>query len=169
MEQSRLFSSTTKSYLFIVIQVLNQHTHQTEDHWCILDICLLDRSHPICLLLLGGHVSLQRFPVRLHLLRRKLHLGSLLTPTSQSSKQESIRRDQPWKSICRLCFCTHHSTFGGHEFHWLSFSAFITILRPNLNFLLVKFGRKLYNYKDTLLTARFLTTEMDKQPLRHIL
>ena len=26
-----------------------------------------------------------------------------------------------------------------------------------------------FSYKDTLLPARFLTTEMDKQPLRHIL
>ena len=50
-----------------------------------------------------------------------------------------------------------------------SFNAFILILRPNLTFLLVKFGRKMYNYKDTLMTARFLRTEMDKQPLRHIL
>ena len=50
-----------------------------------------------------------------------------------------------------------------------SFSAFISILGPNLTFLLMKIGRKLYIYKDTLLTTRFLTTEMDKQPLRHIL
>ena len=49
-----------------------------------------------------------------------------------------------------------------------SFNALILILRPNLTFLLLKFGRKMYNYKDTLLTARFLTTEMDKRPLRHI-
>ena len=50
-----------------------------------------------------------------------------------------------------------------------SFNAFILISRPNLTFLLVKFGQKIYNYKDTLLTGRFLTTEMDEQPLRHIL
>ena len=51
----------------------------------------------------------------------------------------------------------------------LSFIAFILILRPNPNFFIVKFGRKMYNYKDTLLTARFLTAEMDKQPLWQIL
>ena len=49
------------------------------------------------------------------------------------------------------------------------FNAFLLVLRPNLAFLILKFGRKMYNYKDTLVTARFLTTEMDKQPLRHIL
>ena len=50
-----------------------------------------------------------------------------------------------------------------------SFNSFILVLRPNLAFFILKFGRKMYNYKDTLLTARFLRTEMDKQPLRHIL
>lgn len=61
--------------------VLKLDSEAVQDHRLLPGLRPLHRSHPVCLLLHGWHLSLQCIPLGLHLLRRILHLGRLSPPS----------------------------------------------------------------------------------------